>query len=145
MDRDLHTDDEPTRSRIAWGIRNLGLFAVLPFILLMNACSLIMVEETGRATSQALVAKSVLVNGGAMTNFKGSVEVMPRYTPPIWPLNVLVSCRALDFESDPNIAMRWERDALVITHDPLDFPVHTTSRCYKRTIILENRSTTVSS
>jgi hypothetical protein len=120
-------------------VRALTLFVLFPVILLMNACILVMEEQRDTATSGALTAKVILVNAGAMSDYSGAVWVLPRYFPRIWPLDVLVACRALNFDSDPHVDVAWQGSTLTIEHDPFAHPVATKQRCYGRAIRLRER------
>lgn len=122
------------------GMRGLLLFVILPVFLLMNGCSLIMREERDAASSGMLVSKVVLINPGAMSDYSGSVWVLPRYFPHVWPLDVLIGCRALDFHSDPRINVEWEGPTLAIRHDPFTYPVTKHYRCYGRKVTFQERA-----
>lgn len=121
------------------GMRGLLLFVILPIILLMNGCSLMISEQRDAASSGMLTSKVVLINPGAMSDYDGSVWVLPRYFPPVWPLDVLVGCRALDFHSDPRIDVEWEGSTLAIRHDPFTYPVAKRHRCYGRAVTFQER------
>ena len=123
-------------ARITKVLRLLTLFVLFPVILFMNACVLIMSETRDVANSGILTAKVILLNPGAMSDYSGAVWVLPRYFPSVWPLDVLVGCRALDFESDPRVNIEWEESALVIRHDPFAHPVTQRNRCFGRKVIL---------
>lgn len=120
--------------------RHFTLFVLLPFFLLMNACSLLVSEQRDVASDGFLTARVSLVNPGAMSDYSGSIWVGPRYFPSIWPLDVLVSCRALDFESDPDIDLEWRDSQLSVTHDRLRGGSTRLSRCYGREIVFRERS-----
>ena len=125
----------------AKAFRAITLFVLLPVILLMNACSLVIEEKRDAASSGFLTAKVILLNGGAMSDYNGAVWVLPRYFPRVWPLDLLVGCRALMFESDPRIDLVWEGSTLVIEHDPFAYPVSRQSRCYGRAAQFKERNT----
>lgn len=120
-------------------LRSVTLFVLLPFILLMNTCGLAMEEQRDAASSGGLTAKVILLNAGAMSDYSGAVWVLPRYVPRIWPLDLLVGCRALLFESDPRVDVAWQGSTLTIEHDPFVYPVTTEDRCYGRAIRLRER------
>lgn len=117
----------------------LTWFVLLPFFLLMNACSLAMEEERDAASSGLLTAKVILINGGAMSDYEGVVWVLPQYFPRVWPLTQLVGCRALMFKSDPRVDVAWEDASLMIEHDHFAYPITTADRCYGREIRLLER------
>lgn len=114
-------------------------FVLFPVILVMNGCSLLVSEQRDASSSGMLTAKVILVNPGAMSSYSGSVWVLPRYFPPIWPLDKIVGCRALNFSSDPRIDVTWEGSTLVIEHDPFAYPATRLDRCYGRRIMLSER------
>lgn len=120
-------------------IRILTLFVLLPIFLLMNACSLIISEQRDTTSSGMLTAKVILLNAGAMSDYSGAVWVLPRYFPPVWPLEQIVGCRALMFESDPRIKLTLERSTLTIEHDPFVYPATGREDCYGRTVTLRER------
>lgn len=120
-------------------LRALTLFVLFPFILLMNACSLVMSEQRDAASTGMLTAKVILLNGGAMSDYAGAVWVLPRYFPRVWPLDLLVGCRALVFESDPSISLEWEGPILAIEHDPFAYPATKQDSCYGHTITFRER------
>lgn len=120
-------------------LRFLTLFVFFPIILPINACSLLVSEQRDAASSGMLTAKVILVNPGAMSSYSGSVWVLPRYFPPIWPLDKIVGCRALNFSSDPRIDVRWEDTTLIIQHDSFLYPATGQGRCYGRPIMLRQR------
>ena len=74
-----------------------------------------------------------------MLDYSGAVWVLPQYFPRIWPLDVIVGCRALVFESDPRINLSWDDQALVIEHDPFAYPVVKQDRCYGHEVVLQER------
>jgi hypothetical protein len=127
------------RSLVVRIVRAITLFGILPLFLLANACSALLQEQRGRASSGFLTARVMLVNPGAMSDYVGSVWVLPRYTPRIWPFDLLLGCPALTFESDPRIEVEWESKGLVIVHDAFAYPVHKRDRCYGRSIRFEER------
>lgn len=133
------TDEGGSRSLGMRVLRALTLFVLFPIILLMNACSLAMEEQRDSASSGFLTAKVILVNAGAMSDYSGAVWVLPRYFPRIWPLDLLVGCRALMFGSDPRVTVAWEGSTLTIEHDPFAYPVTTERRCYGSVIRLRER------
>ncbi len=133
------TQERARRSLPTRALRALTLFVLFPIILLINACGLVMEEQRDAASSGALTARVVLLNAGATSDYSGAVWVLPRFFPRIWPLDLLVGCRALMFESDPRIAVAWEGSTLTIEHDPFAYPVTTESRCYGRAIKLRER------
>jgi hypothetical protein len=120
-------------------LRALSLFVLFPFILLMNACGLVIDEKGDIATSGMLTAEVTLLNGGAMADYSGAVWMLPRYFPRVWPFDVLVGSRALMFQSDPRIDLSWEGLTLAIEHDPFAYPVTTQDRCYGRSVKLRQR------
>ena len=120
-------------------LRSLVLFVLFPIILLMNACSLVFTEQRDVASSGMLTAKVILLNPGAMSDYTGTVWILPRYLPNVWLLDLLVGCRALTFESDPRIALTWEGSTLAIDHDPFVSPVSKRDRCYGHLITLRER------
>lgn len=124
---------------MARGMRFILLFVILPIILLMNGCRLVIAEQRNAASSGTLTAKTVLINVGAMSDYSGSVWVLPRYFFPVWPLDVLVGCQALEFHSDPRVDVVWEGSTLAIKHDPFVYPVAKRHRCYGRTVIFQER------
>ena len=133
------TEEGGRRSLPMRVLRALTLFVLVPIIVLMNACSLAMEEQGDAASSGALTAKVILLNAGAMSDYSGAVWVLPQYFPRIWPLDLLVGCRALLFESDPRVDVAWEGSTLTIEHDPFAYPVTTERRCYGRAIKLRER------
>ena len=136
------SDSTPERGRRGIPIRvlrALTLFVFFPIILLMNGCGLMMEEQRDAATSGSLTAKVILLNAGAMSDYAGAVWVFPRYFPRIWPLDSLVGCRALMFDSDPRVDVAWEGSTLTIKHDPFAYPVTMRDRCYGRAIKLQER------
>lgn len=120
-------------------MRFILLFVILPIILLMNGCRLVIAEQGSAASSGALTAKTVLINVGAMCDYSGSVWVLPRYFPPVWPLDMFVGCQALDFHSDPRVDVVWEGSTLAIRHDLFIHPIAKRYRCYGRTVIFQER------
>ena len=121
-------------------LRSLLLFVLFPVILLMNACSFVFTEQRDVASSGMLTAKVILVNPGAMSDYTGTVWILPRYTPRVWPLDLLVGCRALSFDSDPRIRLAWEGLTLAIEHDRFTSPAIGPNRCYGRATMLRQRS-----
>lgn len=117
----------------------ITLSVLLSFLLLMNGCSWVMSEQRAAASSGMLTARAILSNGGAMSDYSGAVWVMPRYFPRVWPLDLLVSCRPLMFESDPNISLHWAGQTLVIEHDPIAYPATKQSSCYGHPIQFRQR------
>jgi hypothetical protein len=105
----------------------------------MNACSLVVSEGRDTASSGFLTANVILLNPGAMSDYVGSVEVLPRYFPRVWPFDLIVGCEALAFESDPRVEVEWEKSALVIRHDPFAYQATRKERCFGRPIILKER------
>ena len=120
-------------------LRFVALFLLLSVIVLMNACSLVMTERRGSASSGILTAEVTLLNGGAMSDYSGAVWVFPKYFPRVWPLDLIVGCRALMFQSDPRVDVTWTQSALVIEHDPFTYPATKVDRCYGRAIMLRER------
>jgi hypothetical protein len=120
-------------------LRALTLFVLFPIILLMNACSLIISENGDAASSGMLTAKVIILNTGAMSDYLGAVWVYPKYFPRVWPLDLLIGCQALQFESDPRVDVEWQGTMLLITHDPFAYPVTQQRRCYGHPIILRER------
>lgn len=120
-------------------LRLFTLFVLVPVILLMNTCSLVFSEQRDAASSGMLIAKVILVNPGAMSDYSGGVWVLPRYVPPIWPLDAILGCRALDFTSDPQVEVEWEETILVVEHDPFVVPATRKELCYGRAIMLKER------
>ncbi len=140
MANDGNTGGERRGGRVPLRVlRAVTLYVLFPIILLMNACSLVMEEQRDVASSGFLTAKVILLNGGAMSDYLGAVWVLPQYFPRVWPLNLLVGCRALSFESDPRIDLTWEGSTLAIEHDPFAYPVSKKERCYGRIIKLTER------
>ena len=127
------------RKAISIMLRRLFLFMLMPFVLLMNTCSMIMDDIQDTTSSGALSADAVLLNGGAMSDYSGAVWVHPRFLPRIWPLYQMVSCRALVFESDPSIQLRWIGKTLQIEHDRFVSEVIKNGRCYGRTVVFRER------
>lgn len=120
-------------------LRVLTFFVLFPVIILMNACGLLVSENTDAANSGRLTAVVVLYNPGAMSDYSGTVWVLPRYFPSVWPLDVMIGCRALDFGSDPRVDVEWKDSALLIHHDPFLRSAVKRHRCYGRDIILKER------
>ena len=120
-------------------LRALTLFVLFPFMLLMNACSLVMSEQRDAASTGMMTAKVILLNGGALSDYAGAVWVLPRYFPRVWPLDLLVGCRALMFDSDPSISLAWEGSILAIEHDPFAYPVTKQNSCYGHAIRFRER------
>ena len=121
-------------------LRSLVLLVLFPIILLMNACSLVFTEQRDVASSGMLTAKVILLNPGAMSDYTGTIWILPRYLPNVWPLDLLVGCRALIFESDPRIALTWEGSTLAIEHDRFTSPAIGPDSCYGRTVTLRERT-----
>ena len=121
-------------------VRGVIFFLLLPIIILMNACSLVSQEQRDIAESGFLTAKVILTNPGAMSDYSGSVWVLPQYFPAVWPLDRIVGCRAVVFDSDPRISLSWDGPTLTIEHDRFVSQVTAQDRCYGRPIRLVERS-----
>jgi hypothetical protein len=121
-------------------LRFVVVFLLFPAIIVMNACSLSTTERSHSTGSGMLTAEVALLNVGAMSDYSGAVWVFPKYFPRVWPLDLLVGCRALMFESDPRIDLTWSHSALVIEHDPFAYPAIKVDRCFGRTITLRERA-----
>ena len=119
------------------GFGLLGILAVV--LLIMNAFNLLGVDRSESASSGFLTARTTLYNFGAVSDYEGNVVVLPRFFPRIWPFDLWIGCRALDFESDPRVSVSWSGDMLVITHDSFDLPVDVATSCYGRQIVLQQR------
>lgn len=139
MARKAEYENGGGRSVVMPLLRLFTLFVLVPVILLMNTCGLVFSEQRDAASSGMLTAKVILVNPGAMSEYSGGVWVLPRYVPPIWPLDAILGCRALDFASDPQIEVEWEETILVVEHDPFFVPATRKERCYGRAIMLKER------
>lgn len=136
---EVEDEEGGTSVRTMRVLRFLTLFVLFPIIFLMNACSLLISEQRDATSSGMLTAKVILVNAGAMSDYSGAVWVLPRYFPRVWPFDLLVGCRALDFEADPRIELAWEGSTLAIEHDHFAYPVTRMDRCYGRTVTLRER------
>lgn len=115
----------------------LGLVGAV--LLLMNGLNLMGVDRTDSSSSGLLTARATLYNFGATTDYAGNVYVLPRFFPRLWPFDMWIGCRALDFESDPRVAVWWQGDVLVVEHDRFDFPPEAEARCYGRKVVLRER------
>jgi hypothetical protein len=135
----VETEQSAENGRPIRFLRFIALFLFLPIVLFMNACSLVMTERGDTTSSGILTAEVTLMNAGAMADYSGVVWVFPKYFPRIWPLDLLVGCRALMFESDPSIELRWTQSSLVIEHDAFAYPPAKVERCYGRAIALRER------
>ncbi len=122
-------------------LRAVAVYVLLPIAVLMNGCSILIDEQRNSARSGWLMAKVIRSNPGAFSDYFGVVRVQPRYFPNVWPFDLVVSCRALSFKSDPNVRVKWEGEALVIEHDAFPYPlIARKDRCYGRPIVLRQRS-----
>ena len=129
-------------SRPLWlrALRVVAIYLLLPIIVLINGCSILIDEQRNSASSGWLTAKVIRSNPGAFSDFFGVVWVQPRHFPHVWPFDLLVSCRALSFRSDPNVVVMWKGETLIIEHDAFSHPLTARSnRCYGRTIVLRQR------
>lgn len=59
--------------------------------------------------------------------------------PSIWPFDLIVGCKALDFESDPNVRIDWADSILVVTHNTFAKPAIKTDKCYGRAVVFKER------
>ena len=130
-----------TWTYISKALKVITLWLLLPVIVLMNGCSMMMTEHRDTKSSGWLTASVTLTNAGAMSSYTGYVLVLPRYFPSIWPLDGLVGCKALDFESDPDVKIDWEGSSLVINHDTFATPAIKSDKCYGRGVLFRERKT----
>ena len=72
-----------------------------------------------------------------MSDYTGYVLVLPRYFPSIWPFDLIVGCKALDFESDPDVTIDWVGPLLVVDHDTFAKPAIKNDKCYGRDVVLK--------
>ena len=120
-------------------LRRLILFLLISIVLLMNGCGLIMYERRDTKISGWLAADVILFNPGAMSDYSGSVWVYPKIVPRIWPLDGIVGCQALHFESDPGIQVSWQGSVLTVEHDRFVSQVTKRNKCYGRLITFRER------
>jgi hypothetical protein len=81
-----------------------------------------------------LEARVQMTDCGATSGFSRVVWVKPRYMPD----SQIVSCRAVIFEEQPNVALGWSDDGLKIDHDsPSEFIREPKAQCYFTPVVIE--------
>ena len=82
-----------------------------------------------------LEARVQMTDCGATSGFSRVVWIKPRYMPD----SQLVSCRAVIFEQQPNVALKWTDDGLKIYHDsPTKFIHESKAQCHFSPVVIES-------
>jgi hypothetical protein len=110
----IMSPDAKLRTR---GCLALLVFLVVPSCVALNWLGDAMCETTiyQRAISPSgfLEARVQMTDCGATSGFSRVVWIKPRFAPD----SQLVSCRAVIFEEQPKVALKWLQERLKIDHD----------------------------
>jgi hypothetical protein len=128
-----------TWKRITKVLKVITLWLLIPVIVLVNGCSMMMEEHRDTESSGWLTARVTLINAGATADYTGYVLVLPRYFPSIWPFDLIVGCKALDFESYPDVKIDWVGPLLVVSHDTFAMPAIKNDECYGHSVVFKER------
>jgi hypothetical protein len=128
----------PDAKRRTKGCLVLSLFIGIPGCMALNWLEDTMCKTTiyDRAVSPTglLEARVQMTDCGATSGFSRVVWVKPRYMPD----SQIVSCRAVIFEEQPNVALRWSDDGLKIAHDsPSEFIREPKVQCYFTLVVIK--------
>lgn len=81
-----------------------------------------------------LEARVQMTDCGATSGFSRVVWVKPRFMPD----SQLVSCRAVIFEEQPKVALRWSDNGLKIYHNsPVEFIRMPKAQCYFTSVVVK--------
>lgn len=127
----------PDAKRRTTGCLVLLLLIGIPSCVGLNWLGDTMCETTiyDRAISPSglLEARVQMTDCGATSGFSRVVWVKPRYMPD----SQIVSCRAVIFEEQPNVALGWLEDGLKIAHDsPTELVREPKDQCYFTPILV---------